>query len=133
MVRGIKLVKNITSDANGLIQFEDIQADEVHRLTEVAAPNGFMLPDGHWYIVLDENGEICDDHGIKTNGTWVLAFRSEEINGENQWFIGNMREITLPDSGGIGTRGLIVIGALSLILAALLCTTKNRRISRRKN
>ena len=113
-----KLISTETSGEKerGLVQFEELQYEGLYRLTEIQAPNGFHLPEGHWYIKVDENGEIA----IQAHGTWLLAFRKYADVDDDKWFVGNMREIELPDSGGIGVIDFTLIGGVALGLATLI-------------
>jgi len=97
----------------GLVQFEGLQPNGTYRLTETQAPEAFRKPEGYWIIRLNESGEIEE---IQANGTWVLAFREHE----GEWFVGNMREIILPEAGRMGTKGLIITGVSTLSLVILL-------------
>ena len=98
---------------NGLVQFEGVLPGVEYRLREIAAPTGFRLPEGHWYIKMNEDGTVDN---IRAYGSWVLAFRYEN----DRWFVGNMREIELPEAGRMGAGNLIIIGVLSLSLVILL-------------
>ena len=74
----------------GVVQFSGVTANTLYRLTETVPPNEpriFRLPDGHWYIRLDENGEMVTGYP-RADGDWVSEF--EYHDGE--WFVGNADE-----------------------------------------
>ena len=125
-----ELVGEATSgeDANGnavpgLVHFEGVTANTLYRLTETQAPTTpriFRLPDGHWYIRLDDDGYMAANYPRATDGGWILAFRQYPLN-TGVWFVGNMTEVDqFPASGGIGTIHLLILGTLALTVGGFL-------------
>ena len=109
-------VGEATSGANGVVRFENaVTANALYRLTEIEAPTGFILPNGYWHFRFNGNGDVQTNYP-RAYGGWVLAFRYVEDYTEDSgmWFVGNMFDIELPATGGIGTTNLLILGTLTL-------------------
>ena len=76
--------------AAGLVQFSGLTTNTLYRLTETVVPQeprDFRLPDGHWYIRFDEDGDMIADYP-RAIGEWIPDF----INQDGEWFVGNADE-----------------------------------------
>ena len=101
------------SDEDGSVIFEGIAPDVPHRLIETSAPAGYRLPLGHWLIEINDEGVV----NIVAEGDLVPAFRIED----GVHFLGNVYELDVPNLGGLGQNGrLIVLGLIVLLSATTL-------------
>ncbi|MCL1989750.1 MAG: SpaA isopeptide-forming pilin-related protein [Defluviitaleaceae bacterium] len=119
----IMIEEDVISNAVGLVEFESLLTlDGSYRLDEVHAPEGFRVPHGWWLINWDEASQRFN---IRADGTISLvpAFRYvERGEGEHRivyYYVGNFPETVLPDSGGLGTTGLTLLGGLAMTFVGL--------------
>ena len=61
-------IYRVTTDANGIAEFRDLNVPSYHLLKEVAAPEGYALPNHQWMIYFGEGTwvEFDDNHKPKT-------------------------------------------------------------------
>jgi len=98
----ILLHEGIVSNANGLVQFpQPLDAGRAYKLVETEAPEGFRLPEGHWYINIDEDRTITITRSEDENedpftdvpfdfGYVPCQEGLEECESGDAWFVGNM-------------------------------------------
>jgi len=109
------LVATAESDEDGHVIFDGIVSNVPHRLTEVSAPTGYRLPFGYWLIEINDEGVLS----IVAEGDLVPAFRAED----GVLLLRNIHELDVPNLGGLGQNGrLIVLGLVILLSATLLGT-----------
>jgi len=101
------------SDEDGFVRFEGILPNIPHRLIETSAPAGYRLPFGHWLIEINDEEVV----NIVAEGDLVPAFRVED----GVHLLGNVYELDVPNLGGLGQNGrLIVLGLVMLLSATTL-------------
>lgn len=108
------LLETATSDLTGYLNFTSIRPNATYRLFETTPPPGFVRPNGHWVIEVDETGNIT----IQAEGDLIPAFR---IEGQD-YFLGNIRDFELPILGGLGRNQRLMLAGLTLIMLSALLT-----------
>jgi len=91
----IPIGPSVTSDVNGNVSFDGLRLDHTYKLREISAPDDFMTPTGHWYIHVDENGEITvesygdvpdfildPEHGNSVENRRLEEFYFEKVDDE---------------------------------------------------
>ena len=105
------LLSTEESDENGIVSFEGVTPNLPHRLIEVFAPTGYRLPLGHWVIEFNDDGLLS----IVAEGDLMPAFRVE--GGVH--FLGNMSELDVPNLGGLGQNGRLIVLSLVILFSAI--------------
>ena len=82
------LHEGVESDEDGFVKFENLIAGNLFKLVETFAPEGFQLPDGHWYIEIaaDQTITITRSLDEDENQHEDVAF----ILRDGEWFVGNL-------------------------------------------
>lgn len=123
-------VANISVDDHGKADVKDLQYDQLYRLTEIKAPEGYaILPEAVNFKVTKEAtgaGKIvpCDADGNKVQ-SWQEQI---QISADDslQLEIVNRKNPMLPETGGRGTKGICLLGGI-FVLGALLALAIRKR------
>ena len=100
----VLLHEDVESDENGLVEFPLLDAGRRYRLVETEAPEGFRLPEGHWYIEIEANTDrtititrSLDEYedefeDVPFNYGFVPCQEDlDDCEPGYAWFVGNMR------------------------------------------
>jgi len=121
---------SISSEEDGSLLFEGLDADETYYLKETAAPAGYTLNEHVYTITFDklestDNDEIYDQYDVYVDGnkTGTIKYGSaldadDAVQGNSVTMIPNTKIIALPSTGGIGTTIFTVAGCAIMIGAA---------------
>lgn len=134
-----------TSDENGFLTFTGLD-EGTYELVETGAPAGYKYSTDPISVVIDatywetnDQGHAPDElkeysitiggtatstYSVTNNGTYEISETIEKTVGTNKTFpINNIKGVTLPSTGGIGTTifyilgGLLVVGAVVILVA----------------
>jgi len=94
-----------TSDAGTLI-FDNMKCGVRYRLTEIAAPEGYLKLNEYIYFTINENGSVTVEE----------SYYAEAGTTAYNMIVRNVEGIELPESGGMGNSMLY---ALALLLCAV--------------
>ena len=149
LTRSDGVVYNATSDENGYITFTGLDAAS-YTLNETSAPAGYKFDTRDIPVVIsatywggrEGQGTHADDelysYSITVDGTatstytttndggYTVTAQEVEENTNITFPINNVKGVTLPSTGGMGTTILYVGGSILVILAAILLITKRR-------
>lgn len=112
-------ITEVTTDENGAAKFKGLDSGTYY-LHETEAPAGYNLLKGDVTVTITatygNDGQITSSSATSTN------------NGQYQQTqkIANKSGATLPSTGGMGTTIFYVLGAILVIVAAVLLVTKKR-------
>jgi len=117
----VTMTRNTSQSGSGALPVAfDMSIGFTYQLVEVMAPAGFQMPFGQWRIVINDlhpAGFTVTPIGNIHPPPFVYRIVGEDID----WFVGNMRQVELPMSGGIGTMagalGFATIGMTIIVLA----------------
>ena len=108
----------VTTDANGAVRFDGLQAG-TYSLQETVAPAGYNQLTKDITIVLDKNGSATIDGAASTPG----ADHSLTTG------VANSTGTVLPETGGTGIMIFVALGALAVICSGVFLVT-NKRMSK---
>lgn len=129
----ITVVKN---EAGTVFTFSGLD-DGFYRLTETKTPDGYNTIDPIYFTITAEH-EIESDHPalISLNGKQAdedgevlqdgITFTPDQKNGSLTTDVVNQAGVELPSTGGIGTTIFYIVGALLMLVAAVLLITKKK-------
>ena len=89
------LQEGVESDADGSVSFGNLASENLFRLVETAAPEGFRLPEGHWYINIAADRTITitrslDSEGYEREDVQFITCQEDDLCEEGKLFVGNM-------------------------------------------
>jgi LPXTG-motif cell wall-anchored protein len=117
-----------TTDANGMLTFDNLTADVYYRLAELQAADGYFISFNPVVLTMDSDGNI---RRVLDDGTLAELYDPViQITGPFNIRVTNLKLTTLPETGGMGTHGYIHSGLLLMIVSAmalLLYKRKRRR------
>ncbi len=103
------------TNASGLIGFEDMSAAAYYLIKEVAAPEGYYSTGDYISFYFDENGKLylTDDSldGVSADNT-------------NKITVVNYKDVSLPATGGVGTKSFFTVGMVTMLGAGFLLIKK---------
>ena len=119
-------VANIqTTDANGMLTFDNLAADTYYRLEETQAPNGYFIVSEPVVLTMDVSGYISR---LLDDGTLAELYDPLiQVTGPYNIKVVNLQLTELPVTGGIGQAVYIQSGALLILIAAALMLYKHKR------
>lgn len=124
-----KLVKTISGDDTTTFEFTGLD-DGTYRLVETKTPSGYNTIAPAEFTVTASHEIQSDDPrltaltGTMTSGT--ITFTAEEENGALKTDVVNKAGATLPETGGMGTTMIYVVGGILVLAAVVLLVTKKR-------
>ncbi len=119
--------KTAVSDGSGSVNFTGIPSGHLYTMTETGVPAGYVSSGSQFDVTVAYNKiTIIETLRDGTQKTW---------NGINDTVSNLIAGYLLPETGGIGTYYLYIIGGLLIILSAvfLLCLYKKDRGRRRRD
>ena len=120
-------VNTQTTDANGMLTFDNLTADVYYRLAEVQAPGGYFITFSPVILTIDGDGNI---RRVLDDGTMAELYDPVvQITGPFNIRIVNLKLTALPETGGVGDLVYIHSGMLLMLIAAaaLLLYKRKRR------
>lgn len=119
-------VANIqTTDANGMLTFDNLAADTYYRLEETQAPDGYFIVSEPVVLTMDVSGYISR---LLDDGTLAELYDPLiQVTGPYNIKVVNLQLTELPVTGGIGQAVYIQSGALLILIAAALMLYKHKR------
>ncbi len=116
-----------TTDANGMLTFDNLTADVYYRLTEIQASDGYYVSLPPTLLTMDSDGNI---KRVLDDGTLAQLYDPViEATGPFNIRVTNLQMTVLPETGGSGTHVYMQSGILLMILSvtALLLYRNKRR------
>lgn len=107
--------------------------DGDYKLEETTTPAGYNTIDPIFFTVTAEHDVLADDpkltklSGDATSGEIVFSINVDEGTLSNQ--IVNQQGVQLPETGGVGTTMIYVVGGIMVLAAVILLVTKKRMAS----
>lgn len=118
-----KLVKEVTSDSQGKVIFEELICNQEYRLIETKASLNRLRPEGQWKIIVDSDKKI----NITAVGSKLpLAF----IERDGTLLLPNMAMFSIPTSGNVGTEIFKVFGLVFILGGSCLLLIKKRKLKK---
>lgn len=104
-----EVVKTGTTDAAGVLIFDNIKVGVRYRLTEITAPEGYRVAPMPIYCTIGEDGLVqVEEHLLAESGSTAYNI-----------LIRNALDVPLPESGGGGTLWYFACGLLLMAAAGL--------------
>ncbi len=114
-----------TTDANGMLTFDNLTADVYYRLMEVQASDGYYITFNPVIITMDSDGNI---RRVLDDGTLAELYDPViQITGPFNIRVVNLQMTALPETGGIGTYVYMQSGCLLMLSAVALLLYKRKR------
>lgn len=121
------------TEENAVFRLEDLNQKYVYYLVETKVPDGMQEPGGCWKIAYIPDTETSDDGTIHNHVKITALPKSGDTstmpafgyitdagdNGIQGWFITNLEQWTVPDSGGEGTGYPYTAGACLMLIAVI--------------
>lgn len=115
-----------TSNQSGILTF-DALPDGDYRITENAAPAGYIRTDTKLYFTISEGSVTwTNDSGTEINEQPMVSYESEE----KAFTVGNTPGAELPATGGSGTLIYTITGIFLITLAGTLLVARKRKANR---
>ena len=106
--RGPWRTHRATTNSHGIAIFDNLKSAIRYRLTETAAPDGFIPMEEYIYLTINEDGSVTVED----------SYFAEAGNSAYNIIVKNSESVPLPESGGEGSGMLYVLGTL-LCLGAI--------------
>ena len=105
----------------------DALPDGDYRITENAAPAGYIRTDTKLYFTISEGSVTwMNDSGVEINEQPMVSYDSEE----KAFTVGNTAGAELPATGGSGTLIYTITGIFLITLAGTLLAARKRKANR---
>lgn len=118
-------VNTKTTDANGMLTFDNLAADVYYRLTELQAAEGYFIAAPPVVLTMDGAGVI---QRVLDDGTFAqIDDPLIQVTGPYNIRVTNIEMTRLPETGGVGTNVYMQTGVLLMIAATLLLLYKRKR------
>ena len=115
-----------TSNQSGILTF-DALPDGDYRITENAAPAGYIRTNSELYFTISEGSVTwTNDSGTEINEQPMVSYESEE----KAFTVGNTPGAELPATGGSGTLIYTITGIFLITLAGTLLVARKRKANR---
>jgi len=102
----------------------DLTLDSVYHLVETLAPVEFQMPFGQWRIAYDD---IAEEFIVVTVGGTAPTF----MYLDGYFYVGNVRSMILPLTGGVGTSMFTAMGIFILLVGTVWLLILHRRKARK--
>ena len=114
-----------TTDSGGMLTFENLVGTYTYRLTEVRAPNGYIILIDPVIFTVDGDGNITQLDGqgekIPFSGDFLLH------NSPYNLTVRNLVAVELPETGGMGKEVYWWLGAILMLCPLLLYKLPHRK------
>jgi len=110
-------------DDDGQITFPALLPGR-YALKETKAPEGYILPSGPWYFILDESGEAV----FEKDAAAISNVKKDGEEKMNDFWVENKPGTIIPGVGGPGTMPFRVFGSILIAGAGLLFWRRRRTI-----
>ncbi|WP_390487229.1 DUF7601 domain-containing protein [Solibaculum mannosilyticum] len=130
-----QLVKTVSSDAGGLVDFGDL-TEGAYRLIETKAPDGYTLPKGQWDVRIDPSKtsliEWAVIEGVANPPAVKQVYAPDGVTVTGYKLLNN-KPIDPPVTGGRGTNQFLLLGSLTMALGigGIFCARKGAKRYRR--
>lgn len=115
-------VKEFTADGSTTFEFTGLD-DGMYRLSETTTPGGYNTIEPIEFTITAEH---TSSGTILTGSGSGITLTADDTNGSLSADVVNQKGATLPETGGMGTTILYVIGGILVIGAGILLITKKR-------
>lgn len=113
-------IVKLTSNEKGQFKIEDLQ-EGTYYLEEIKAPEGYAVRDGEFEFKVGKGTYSADANGVVYEGTENVVDKAQGADAQRV----NNRNVTIPQTGGIGT---IIFTAIGLaIMASAVIAIKKRQ------
>lgn len=121
---------NATTDSDGQATFSGLEYNQVYKLEETKAPDGYNLDSTARYIVITQNTGTAD------NPTYPDAIKTYASHGATVQYSGyaysvdisNTAGTALPNTGGTGTRLYYAVGIAVILSGGALLYWRKRKV-----
>ena len=116
-----------TTDANGMLTFDNLTADVCYRLTEIQSTDGYYICFSPVVLTMDGDGNI---RRVLDDGTLAEIFDPViQITGPFNIRVTNLQMTVLPETGGMGVYVYMQSGFVLMLISvtALLIYKRKRR------
>lgn len=118
-------VNTQTTDANGMLTFDNLAAEVHYRLAELQASDGYFIGFTPVILTMDGTGNI---QRVLDDGTLAQLFDPLiQVTGPYNVQVTNLKLTALPETGGVGSYVYMQGGLLLMISAAALLLYKRKR------
>lgn len=118
-------VNTQTTDANGMLTFDNLTADVYYRLAELQSANGYYAIVRTAVLTMDGNGNI---QRMLDDGTVAQLYDPViHVTGPYNIQVTNLKLTLLPDTGGVGTYVYTQMGLVCIAVSLLLLYKRKRR------
>lgn len=122
----IDLISSKTTENDGSIEWTDLDISKVYYVKESKAPDGYILSEDEYKITFDNNSKKWK---VEKENETVANGSSSEDEIDIIFKIDNKAKVPLPETGGNGVLSFILIGFISIIIAAFyFINPKKKRI-----
>lgn len=121
----VEFRKSLTTEADGLVQVDDLELGETYYLVETKAPDGYnLLP---CPIRFELSGTTENPRIVVTEGSAGASWAFVSTDSSNVLTVENAAGYQLPETGGTGSAPYVFCGALLLAAAAFMFVTTRHR------
>ena len=114
-----------TTDARGMLTFDNLTADVYYRLAELQAADGYFVAFNPVILTMDGDGNI---RKVLDDGTLAELYDPViQVTGPFNIRVTNLKLTALPETGGVGSYVYMQGGLLLMISAAALLLYKRKR------
>lgn len=118
-------VNTQTTDANGMLTFDNLTADVYYRLAELQSVDGYYICFRPVVLTMDSDGNI---RRVLDDGTLAELYDPViQITGPFNIRVTNLELTSLPETGGVGTHGYIHSGLLLMAISAMALLLYKRK------
>lgn len=120
-------------EGNSVFNYGTLTPNSIYEFTEIAAPNGYKLPDGKIVFQTDGNGNIID---LEKQDDYAVLMSDGEVDQNNFRIVFTLRneceapKFELPETGSVGTT-IYTAGSILLLAIAFLMYIRSRYERRR--
>lgn len=118
-------VNTQTTDANGMLTFDNLTADVYYRLAELQAADGYFISLTPTILTMDGDGNIR--RVLDDSTTAELDDPAFQVTGPFNIRVKNLKLTKLPETGGIGSHGYIHSGLLLMLGSAMALLLYKRK------
>lgn len=106
-----EISKTQTTGDSGTLVFDNLKCGMRYRLTETAAPTGYLKTDEYIFFTINEDGTVSVED----------SFYAESGSTAYNLTVRNGKVVSLPETGGAGTGMFYAFGLLLTVIALGIC------------